>query len=198
MTVTSCPDLDDADIRLLASLAQALVAQPRATLQELAQAVGISKASLYRFCRTREQLVEWLVLYSARTMSEMLESARLEVDPPLDVLSYLVDQHLTHRELATFLEYYWREGDAELQQQHKEWQRIMDTFFLRGQHEGVFRIDISAAALTELWIASLVGLIDAERRGRVARVGLSALITGTFLQGTCAPQEAPGIKPAAS
>src|SRR5690554_2483338 len=98
MTETSCPQLDDDDIRLLAALAQALVSQPRATLQELAQAVGISKASLYRFCRTREQLVEWLVLYSARTISEMLDTAGLDSNLPLNVLDHLIERHLSHRE----------------------------------------------------------------------------------------------------
>lgn len=186
MTETSCPQLDDDDIRLLAALAQALVSQPRATLQELAQAVGISKASLYRFCRTREQLVEWLVLYSARTISEMLDTAGLDSNPPLDVLDHLIERHLAHRELTTFLEYYWREGDATLEEQHRQWQQMMDTFFLRGQQEGAFRIDISAAALTELWIATMVGLTEAERRGRVARVGLSAMITNAFLHGATA------------
>lgn len=188
MTDTSCPQLDDNDIRLLASLAEALVTQPRATLQELAQAVGISKASLYRFCRTREQLVEWLVLYSTRTISEMLETAGLDSEPPTDVLKHLIDQHLSHRELSTFLEYYWREGDPDLERQRKQWQRLMDAFFLRGQREGVFRIDISAAALSELWIATMVGLSAAERRGRVARVGLSAIIRSAFLHGTLAHQ----------
>jgi|SRR5690554_2375489 len=186
MTDSSCPQLDDNDIRLLASLAEALVAQPRATLQELAQAVGISKASLYRFCRTRDQLVEWLVLYSTRTISAMLDTAGLESEPPLDVLKNLVDQHLSHRELSTFLEYYWREGDPELERQRKQWQSLMDAFFLRGQREGVFRIDISAAALSELWIATMVGLSAAERRGRVARVGLSDIIKSAFLHGTLA------------
>src|SRR5690554_5235291 len=184
MTDSSCPQLDDNDIRLLASLAEALVAQPRATLQELAQAVGISKASLYRFCRTREQLVEWLALYSARTISEALEGAGLDTNPPVEVLGYLIDHHLTHRDLTKFIEYYWREDQATLESHREKWQSLMDAFFLRGQQEGLFRIDISAAALTELWVATVVGMADAERRGRVARAGLPGLIKDIFLQGT--------------
>lgn len=186
MNETVCPQLNDDDIQLLASLAQALVAQPRATLQELAQAVGISKASLYRFCRTREQLVEWLVLYSTRTISETLAGAGLDSKPPLDVLKYLIDKHLSHQELTKFLEYYWRDGDPSMEAHHQQWQRLMDAFFLRGQEEGVFRIDISAAALTELWVSTVVGMADAERRGRVARVGLGTTIKSIFLHGTAA------------
>lgn len=191
MTDSSCPELDDNDIRLLISLAHVLVTQPRATLQELAQAVGISKASLYRFCRTREQLVEWLVLYSAQTISQMLKTVGLEAGPPLNALTSLIDQHLSHQELTTFLEYYWRDGDTTLEAQRQQWQVTMDAFFLRGQREGVFRIDISAPALTELWIATMIGLTDAERRGRIARVGLNTLIKSVFLHGTLAHSTSP-------
>lgn len=58
--MTSTP-LNAEDERVLAALALALVDKPRATLQELAQAIGISKATLYRFSRTREELVDRLM-----------------------------------------------------------------------------------------------------------------------------------------
>ncbi|MFX5595200.1 transcriptional regulator, partial [Acinetobacter baumannii] len=56
-------------------------------------------------------------------------------------------------------------------------------FFLRGQQQGVFRIDITAQALTEIWASVLIGLLDGERRGRIARAGLAAMAERVFLQG---------------
>ena len=47
--------------KMMAALARALVDRPRASLQEVAAAVGVSKATLYRLCRTRGQLIERLV-----------------------------------------------------------------------------------------------------------------------------------------
>lgn len=41
-------------------------------------------------------------------------------------------------------------------------------FFLRGQQQGVFRIDITVAVFTELFITLIYGMADAERRGRAA------------------------------
>jgi len=63
----------------------------------------------------------------------------------------------------------------------------MDAFFLRGQQAGVFRIDITAAAMTELWLSMAVGLLDAERRGRVARASVAAVMEQSFLHGALQP-----------
>ena len=49
--------------------------------------------------------------------------------------------------------------------------------------EGVFRIDFSAATLTELWLGTVIALIDGERRGRIPRAPLAQLAEQAFLQG---------------
>ena len=150
------PTQQQDDESFLVPLALALVAQPRANLQELARAIGISKATLYRYCRTREELIQ-----------------------------RLIDHCLEHRALYAFVTYYWNDvavnhGIA------AGWESVMDAFFLRGQREGVFRIDISAPALTEICVTLISGIIDAEYRGRVARAGLATLIENAFLNGALA------------
>lgn len=181
-------DLNDQspeDGGLLASLALAMVERPRASLQELAKAVGVSKATLYRFCRTREQLVDRLLRHSTVKLTEAIETAQLQEAHPLEALKQLNANNLQHRELTSFLMYYWKDystdSDADVQ-----WEARMDAFFLRGQQQGVFRIDIAAPALTEIWVALLLGLVDAERRGRIARVGMPALMERVFLRGVAA------------
>lgn len=175
----------DADDRFLSSLALALVDHPRATLQELAKAIGISKATLYRTCRTRDHLIERLLEHCGRKLGEATQTAGLQTDPPLEAFRRLITNHLEHRELTAFLMYYWGhsapDSDAEAR-----WTAAVDAFFLRGQREGVFRIDIPAPALTEICFSTMVGLMDAERRGRIARVGLAGLIEGAFLDGMLA------------
>ncbi len=177
----AAPNLEDN--RVLAALAAALVDKPRATLQELAAAIGVSKATLYRFCRTREQLVEQLIHHSIEVFDEAILSADLESAPPLEALSRLIAANLEHRELTTFLVRHWEEMAATGAQECGQGEAALDAFFLRGQQQGVFRIDIGAAALTEIWTSILIGLVEAERRGRVARAGLAALVERAFLQG---------------
>ena len=179
------PTQQQDDESFLVPLALALVAQPRANLQELARAIGISKATLYRSCRTREELIQRLMEHSVHALREGVRVADLENGPPLEALRRLIDHCLEHRALYAFVTYYWNDvavnhGIA------AGWESVMDAFFLRGQREGVFRIDISAPALTEICVTLISGIIDAEYRGRVARAGLATLIENAFLNGALA------------
>lgn len=173
------------DGQLMASLAVAMVDQPRASLQELAKAVGISKATLYRFCRTREQLYERLVEHAVQAVSEATENADLTGAAPLEALRRLTEGSLGHRELSLFLTYYWR-NNAAGSGIRTNWDQALDAFFLRGQQQGVFRVDIPAAALTEIYVSVLTGIISAEKNGRVARLGMATLVESVFLGGALA------------
>lgn len=172
--------VEQEDSKTLASLAMGLVEHPRASLQELAKAIGISKASLYRFSHTREALISRLTTHSIGVLNNAIKGAGLETVEPLEGLKKLTSISLEHRELSAFLTYYWREG---VETDPFESEATLDAFFLRGQQLGAFRIDVPAAALTEIWFSVLIGLMDGERRGRVARAGLANLVESVFLIG---------------
>lgn len=177
--------------RMLVALALAMVDQPRATLQDLAKAVGVSKATLYRFCQTRDQLVVRLMTHCAHVMKQALADSHLSSAPPRDALRSLIEQHLAHKELTAFLIYNWRpdtELEPDIMNSWSGYQETLDAFFLRGQREGEFRVDITAAALTELLIAVITSMVDAERRGRVARLGIALVAEQMMLHGIAAEQ----------
>jgi TetR/AcrR family transcriptional repressor of mexCD-oprJ operon len=178
--------LQSEDHRILASLALALVNRPRASLQELAKAIGISKATLYRFCHTRDQLIERLVSHSTRVIGEGIQAAQLDTAPPLEALKRFIAHCLEHRELNAFLIHYGNADSTRDLGCEAGWETATDAFFLRGQEEGVFRIDIPAPVLAEIYVGTLLSLVDAERRGRVARAGLASLIERAFLHGAAA------------
>ncbi|CDM39933.1 HTH-type transcriptional regulator nfxB [Ectopseudomonas oleovorans CECT 5344] len=64
----------------------------------------------------------------------------------------------------------------------------LDSFFLRGQQEGYFRIDITAELLTELFVSLIYGMVDAERRGRAASARSLAVLEQFFLKGAGQPR----------
>lgn len=173
------------DPKFLAALAIALVERPRASLQELARAVGVSKATLYRFCHTREELIERLMAHGIDIFSQAIDEAGLDDSPPAEALRRLAQISFEHREINAFLMYYWKpDSPMEMQlQAESRWSQALDRFFLRGQQSGVFRVDVTAAALTEMWISLHCGLIDAERRGRIARSGLASVLESMFIEG---------------
>ncbi len=177
------------DERLMAALALALVDKPRATLQKLAKAVGVSKATLYRFCKTREELIARLMTHGAQLMRSALIEARLDEGTPREAVQRVIQGQLAHREMGAFLMYYWKPDTLSDERWAHHWEQFtqaLDAFFLRCQREGYFRIDISAAALTESLIALVVCMMDAERLGRVARAGMADVVETLFMNGAVA------------
>ncbi|SMS09889.1 HTH-type transcriptional regulator nfxB [Pseudomonas viridiflava] len=179
-------DLTAADEKLLKALAVALVDHPAGTLKDIAQAAGVSKATLNRFCGTRANLIEMLLNHASDLMNQMIAEADLEHAPHVEALQRLVDNHLIHREMLVFLVFQWRPDTMDESCGGRRWlpySDALDAFFLRGQREGLFRIDMSAAVLTETFASLLFGLVDAERRGRVARAGMGAMLIQLFMHG---------------
>lgn len=173
----------NSDQELLASLALAMVEKPRANLQELAKMVGVSKATLYRFCRTRAELVERLVTHCSSVITTAVEQSVAIEAPAFEALQLFANRLLAHRELTAFLIHYCQSDSPEMDALEQRWANALDSFFLKNQQLGHFRIDLGTAALSELWMSIIIGFIDAERRGRVARANLSTLIVNAFLNG---------------
>lgn len=178
------------DERLLKALAVAIVERPRATLKELAEAAGVSKATLHRYCGTRDNLVEMLQGHGETVLKQVIGNCDLQHVEPLDGLRRLIGEHLTHRELLAFLMFQYSPDFLSPGNDESRWQSYidaLDAFFLRGQQRGVFRIDISAAVFTELFITLIYGMVDAERRGRAASSGSAQVLEQMFLHGAASP-----------
>ncbi|PZO89031.1 MAG: transcriptional regulator [Micavibrio aeruginosavorus] len=173
---------------LLDALALAMVKKPKASLGELAKAVGISRGTLYNFCRTRDELLDRLFSYGIRIISEDIEAAKMDTTPPLEALRNMTLESFKHWEITLFMTRYWK-PEHECPPPDLDWDAKMDALFLRGQREGVFRIDIPAAALSEIWVGLFVGLVDAEYRDRIARSGIADLMERAFLQGMAPVKE---------
>lgn len=176
------------DERLIKALAVAIVDRPRATLKELAEAAGVSKATLHRFCGTRDNLVQMLEDHGETVLNQIIQACDLEHAEPLEALQRLIKEHLTHRELLVFQ---YRPDFLDPPRRRRTLAVLpgsaLDAFFLRGQQKGVFRIDITAAVFTELFITLVYGMVDAERRGRAASSNSAHTLEQMFLHGASNP-----------
>ncbi|QXI31053.1 TetR/AcrR family transcriptional regulator [Pseudomonas vanderleydeniana] len=175
------------DEKLLKALADAIVVHPRATLKELAEAAGVSKATLHRFCGTRDNLVNMLEGYGEQILNQVIAQADLLHAEPLSALRHLITEHLKHREMLIFLLFQYRpdtfDPDNEANRRWTAYADALDAFFLRGQQAGVLRIDISAAVFTEMFLSMVYGIVDAERRGRAASATSIQTLEQLFLHG---------------
>jgi TetR/AcrR family transcriptional repressor of mexCD-oprJ operon len=166
--------------QLLKKLTSALSANPRGTTGDLAEAVGISRATFNRFCGSRENLMVMIKEQAEKSLQEIINLAKENVTDYTSTLTALISAHFENWEYLIFScgtqnilsnEYWDNYLDA------------LDIFFLSGQKSGAFRIDFSKQMLSELFVSMICGMIDAENRGRVSNAEINSNMTSFFLNG---------------
>ncbi|MEU7577693.1 helix-turn-helix domain-containing protein [Streptomyces sp. NPDC041068] len=170
--------------QVLRSAAALLTRKSTSTMDEVARAAGISRATLHRHFAGRDALVRALEDLGLRESEAALDRARLEEGSACDALRRLVKEVEPAAGLLAFLytENQLFEGD----EQHEGWSRIDDrlaALFRRGQERGEFRIDLTPVWLTE----ALYGLVGsgawAVQDGRVAAKDFSYMIAELLIGG---------------
>ncbi|MFI7009633.1 TetR/AcrR family transcriptional regulator [Streptomyces sp. NPDC050145] len=168
----------------LHAAAALLTRKSTATMDEVAKAAGISRATLHRHFAGRDALVRALEDLGLRECEAALDRAGLDTGPAGDALRRLVAELEPAAPLLAFLntENQLFEGE----EQHAGWARVdarMVALFRRGQESGEFRIDLTPAWLCE----ALYGLIGscawAVQDGRVAAKDFSYMIAELLLGG---------------
>lgn len=168
------------DEKLTNSLAVAMVEQPRGTLKELAEAAGISKATLHRFCGTRENLTLILLDKSINVLQKIKEISENPHQEANTIFEKLVNYHLEKKEILRFLCSIYPSEEAE---SWVNYFKSLECFFFHAQKKGIYRVDISAALLAEFFASIVCGVIDAERKGKIASLDLAKHINILFMEG---------------
>lgn len=170
--------------QVLRTAAALLTRKATATMDEVARAAGIGRATLHRHFAGREALVRALEELGIRELEGALDAARLDEGAASDALRRMVAEVEPVAGLLAFLvtENQLFEGE----QMNAGWARIdarVSVLFRRGQEQGEFRIDLTPAWLTE----ALYGLIGAGawavQDGRVAAKDFQYMIAELLLGG---------------
>ncbi|GAA2942599.1 TetR/AcrR family transcriptional regulator [Kitasatospora cinereorecta] len=170
--------------QVLRSAAALLTRRSTATMDEVARAAGIGRATLHRHFAGRDALVRALEDLGIQEFEAALDTAALDEGTAEEGLRRLVAAVEPSAGLLSFLvtENQLFEGD----QVNEGWDRLdarVSAFFRRGQERGEFRIDLTPAWLTE----ALYGLIGtgawAVQVGRVAGQDFQYMIVELLLGG---------------
>jgi TetR/AcrR family transcriptional repressor of mexCD-oprJ operon len=141
---------------VLRSAAALLARKSTATMDEVAKAAGISRATLHRHFAGRDALVRALEALGIAECDAALEAAGLDEGSAVDAVRRLAREVEPAAGLLAFL--YTENQLFEGEEQNAGWTRIDDriaALFRRGQLSGEFRIDLTPAWLTE----ALYGLL---------------------------------------
>lgn len=175
---------------VLRSAAALLTRKSTSTMDEVAKAAGISRATLHRQFAGRDALVRALEALGIAECESALDAARLDEGPAADAVRRLVRAIEPAAGLLAFL--YSENQLFEGEQQNAGWNRIdqrIATLFRRGQSSGEFRIDLTPAWLTEALYGLLASGAWAVQEGRVAANDFTHMIVELLLGGALRREE---------
>ncbi|HEY8581506.1 MAG TPA: helix-turn-helix domain-containing protein [Capillimicrobium sp.] len=160
-----------------------LAAEPDASMERVAQAAGVGRATVYRHFASREHLVRAIHDRALSDARDAIVSSRPEEGTALEALERAAHAVLRVADRYRLLRAIPRE-DAELRQRAEEVGAPLIALFGRGQREGVFRTDLSArwlaASFGALLQAVTASIINGETRERDAtRLLLTTIVDGS-------------------
>ncbi|QOV39536.1 TetR/AcrR family transcriptional regulator [Streptomyces ferrugineus] len=154
---------------VLRTAAALLTRKSTATMDEVAKAAGISRATLHRQFAGRDALVRALETLGIAECEAAVEAARLDEGPARDAVRRLVREIESAAGLLAFL--YTENQLFEGEEQNEGWSRIdgrIAALFRRGQENGEFRIDLTPVWLTEALFGLLASGAWVVQSGKVA------------------------------
>ncbi|MFJ9607345.1 TetR/AcrR family transcriptional regulator [Kitasatospora sp. NPDC101176] len=166
--------------------------RPTAHLDEIARAAGISRATLHRLFPGREALIREIGLLGLRRFAAALDTAAVEDGDSAAALRRLVDAAVPDASLCAFLA-----GENQLYDDdsiNDLWEvqiARLHALFLRGQQQGVFRIELSAAWLSEAFFDLVAGIGWSIQDGRLAPRDAAFSLAELFLGGALRRSDAP-------
>ncbi len=165
---------------ILDGAARILVVQgEQASMNAVAEAAGVARATVYRYFPNRESLLEELAQAALGNLDARLASARVDEVAPEEGIARAVR---TLVELGDSFVLLARERgrSGSLDFERKLTQPVRQ-LFERGQAEDAFREDIGSTRLVEALIGLIVGVLTSTPR--LGREDMTATITSLFLDG---------------
>ncbi len=170
--------------RVLKEAAALLTRRASTPMDEIARAAGISRATLHRHFAGRDALIRALEEHGIAQFVQAMDAARLDEGDAVEALRRLIAEA---EPVAGVLAFLFTENqlfeDGEINAGWAELDDRLAALFRRGQEEGDFRIDLSAAWLTEAFYGLIGAGAWAVYEGRVARNDLNHSIAELLLGG---------------
>jgi TetR/AcrR family transcriptional repressor of mexCD-oprJ operon len=150
-----------------------------ASMNEVAEAAGVARATVYRYFPNREALLDELTQTAVRDVNSRLASARIDEVPPDEGIARAVRALVDVGNLFVVLtRERQRSGSDQFQRGLVDpLRRLVE----RGQAGGDIRDDITGARLTESLIGLIVGMLTSSPP--MGREDMTATITGLFIDG---------------
>jgi TetR/AcrR family transcriptional repressor of mexCD-oprJ operon len=151
----------------------------QASMNDVAAAAGVARATVYRYFPNRQALLDELARAAVSEADEGLASARIDEVPPEEGVARAVRALVDVGDSFVLLA---RERvRSEPERFERRVTQPLRELFERGQAAGDIRPDIASALLTESLIGLIVGVLTSTPP--LGKEDIIATITGLFLDG---------------
>jgi TetR/AcrR family transcriptional regulator, mexCD-oprJ operon repressor len=151
----------------------------QASMNDVAEAAGVARATVYRYFPNREALLDELAQAAVSDVDARLASARIDEVAPEDGIARAVRALVDVGDSFVLLARERLRSDPE--RFERKLTRPVRQLFERGQVSGDIRNDIASARLTESLIGLIVGVLTSTPP--LGKEDMTATITGLFLDG---------------
>lgn len=151
----------------------------QASMNDVAAAAGVARATVYRYFPNRQALVDELARAAVSDADTRLTAARIDEVPPEEGIARAVRALV---EVGDFFVLLTRErARSDPERFERRVTQPVRHLFERGQAAGEIRGDISSARLTESLMGMIVGVLMST--APLGKEDMIATITGLFLGG---------------
>ena len=151
----------------------------RASMNDVAEAAGVARATVYRYFPNRDTLLDELARMAVGDVEARLASSRIDTVAPEEGIARAVRALVEGGDLFVILARERLRSDPE--QFERGLAEPLRRLFERGQASGDVRDDITSARLTASLIGLVVGMLTSTPA--LGRDDMTATITGLFLGG---------------
>lgn len=151
----------------------------QASMNEVAEAAGVARATVYRYFPNREALLDELAQTAVSDVDARLASARIDEVAPEEGIARAVRALVDVGDSFVLLARERLRSDPE--RFERRLTQPLGALFERGQAGGDIRDDVTSARLTEALIGLIVGVLTSTPT--LGREDMTATITGLFLDG---------------
>jgi TetR/AcrR family transcriptional regulator, mexCD-oprJ operon repressor len=151
----------------------------QASMNDVAAAAGVARATVYRYFPSRETLLDELARAAIDDVGERLTSARIDAVAPEDGIDRVVRALVDVGDPFVLLARRRQRSDPE-GFDHRLTEPLRH-LFERGQADGDIRDDITSARMTEALIGLVVGVLTSTPP--LGKEDATAMVTGLFLDG---------------
>jgi TetR/AcrR family transcriptional regulator, mexCD-oprJ operon repressor len=151
----------------------------QASMNDVAEAAGVARATVYRYFPNRETLLDELARTAVSDVEARLASARIDTVPPEEGVARAVRALVDGGDLFVIMARERLRSDPE--RFERGLTRPLRELFERGQAGGDVRDDITSARLTASLVGLVVGVLTSMPS--LGREDMTATITGLFLDG---------------